>query len=133
ELAEALAAAAETAGRAVMKPVEGTILTVATAAARAAEQAAARGEALPGVLDAALEEARAAVARTPEQLPILKQAGVVDAGAQGYLLIVEGAARHLHGRSVRVKPANTSDSLHMAHVAHGDDYGYCTEFVVVGP
>jgi DAK2 domain fusion protein YloV len=134
ELAEAFGSAAETAGRAVMKPVEGTILTVATAAAKAAEAAAARGDDVAGVLDATLEEARAAVARTPDQLPILKQAGVVDAGAQGYLLIVEGATRFLHGQSTRAEPsAATQAPLHMARVAHGDEYGYCTEFVVVGP
>lgn len=134
ELAAALAAAAETAGRAVMKPVEGTILTVAAAAAGAANEAAGRSDTLLSVLDAALEEARAAVARTPEQLPILQQAGVVDAGAQGYLLILEGASRYLHGRPLREDHAIAAlDSLHMAHVTHGDDYGYCTEFVVVGP
>lgn len=133
ELAEALSSAAETAGRAVMKPVEGTILTVATAAARAAEVAAIRGDDLSGVLDATLAEARAAVARTPEQLAILKHAGVVDAGAQGYLLIVEGASRYLHGQPTRAEPDVVSrQPLHMAHVTHGDDYGYCTEFVVVG-
>ena len=134
ELAAGLSAAAEAARRSVTTPVEGTILTVATAAATAAAAAAERGDDLVAVLDAALEETRAAVARTPEQLPILKQAGVVDAGAQGYLLVIEGAARYLHGLPVAAdQPAVTDAALHMAHVAHGDDYGYCTEFAVVGP
>jgi len=143
ELAAALSAAAETAGRAVMKPVEGTILTVATDAARVAMETAGAGADLLAVLDAALAEARAAVARTPDQLPILKQAGVVDAGAQGYALVLEGASRYLHGRPVRPEgagssahaavPAATTQPARVAHVAHGDDYGYCTEFVVVGP
>jgi DAK2 domain fusion protein YloV len=134
ELAAGLSAAAAAARRSVTTPVEGTILTVATAAATVAAAAAERGEDLVAVLDAALEETRAAVARTPEQLPLLKQAGVVDAGAQGYLLVVEGAARYLHGLPVAAdQPAVTDAALHMAHVAHGDDYGYCTEFVVVGP
>ncbi len=147
ELAAALSAAAETAGRAVMKPVEGTILTVANDAARVATETAGAGAGLLAVLDAALAEARAAVARTPDQLPILKQAGVVDAGAQGYALVLEGASRYLHGRSVRPEGAGRSDGstasaptttaatqpTRVAHVAHGDDYGYCTEFVVVGP
>ncbi|HKC74262.1 MAG TPA: DAK2 domain-containing protein, partial [Chloroflexota bacterium] len=133
-LAAGLSAAAEAARRSVTAPVEGTILTVATAVATVAAAAAARGDDLVAVLDAALEETRAAVARTPEQLPILKQAGVVDAGAQGYLLVIEGAARYLHGLPVAAdQPAVTDAALHMAHVAHGDDYGYCTEFAVVGP
>jgi DAK2 domain fusion protein YloV len=134
ELAAGLSAAAEAARRSVTTPVEGTILTVAAAAATAAAAAAERSDDLVAVLDAALEETRAAVARTPEQLPLLKQAGVVDAGAQGYLLVVEGAARYLHGLPVATdQPAVTDAALHMAHVAHGDDYGYCTEFAVVGP
>lgn len=134
ELAGALSAAAETAGRAVMKPVEGTILTVSTAAGHAAARAAARGANTLEVLDAALAEATAAVARTPDQMPLLKQAGVVDAGAEGYALILEGVSRHVHGQSVEITPVlPTAGSLHVAHVAHGDDYGYCTEFVVVGP
>ncbi len=143
ELAAALSAAAETAGRAVMKPVEGTILTVANDAARVAAETAGAGADLLAVLDAALTEARAAVARTPDQLPILKQAGVVDAGAQGYALVLEGASRYLHGRPVRPEgtgssaqataPAATTQPAKVAHVAHGEDYGYCTEFVVVGP
>ncbi len=134
-LAEALAAAAETAGRAVMKPVEGTILTVSAATAGAAAEAAAVGQDLPGVLAAALDEARAAVARTPAQLPILQEAGVVDAGAQGYLLILEGAMRYLQGlpTSVEAGADAAAETLHFAHVEHEDEYGYCTEFVVVGP
>jgi len=134
-LAAALTAAAETAGRAVMKPVEGTILTVATAVARTATDSATREDNPLAVLDATLDEARAAVARTTEQMPLLKQAGVVDAGAQGYMLILEGFARYLHGQSTHVEgKAATSDSapLHMAQVEHGDDYGYCTEFVIAG-
>jgi len=136
-LAAALTAAAETAGRAVMKPVEGTILTVAAAAARTATNSATRENNPLAVLDTTLDEARAAVARTTEQMPLLKQAGVVDAGAQGYMLILEGFARYLHGQSTHVeRKAATSDSdsapLHMAQVEHGDDYGYCTEFVIAG-
>jgi len=134
-LAAALTAAAETAGRAVMKPVEGTILTVSTAAARAATEAAAGERGVPAVLDAALDEARAAVARTTDQMPLLKQAGVVDAGAQGYMLILEGFSRYLHGQPTRVEGAAATADVappHMAQVEHGADYGYCTEFVITG-
>ncbi len=134
-LAAALTAAAETAGRAVMKPVEGTILTVAVAAARTAAASAAREDNPLAVLDATLDEARAAVARTTAQMPLLKQAGVVDAGAQGYMLILEGFSRYLHDQTTQVEGgAATADSapLHTASVEHGEDYGYCTEFVIVG-
>src|SRR5207302_1598921 len=103
ELAAGLSAAAEAAWRSVTTPVDGTILTVAAAAAATATAAAGRGDGLIAVLDAVLEETRAAVARTPEQLSILEQAGVVDAGAQGYLLVVEGAAGYLDGLPVAVE------------------------------
>jgi DAK2 domain fusion protein YloV len=135
-LARALTAAAETAGRAVMKPVEGTILTVSAAAARVATETAAREDNPLMVLDATLREARAAVARTTAQMPLLQQAGVVDAGAQGYMLILEGFARYLHGQPARVESAAVAGAgdtpLHLAQVEHGDDYGYCTEFVIAG-
>ena len=134
-LAAALAAAAETAGRAVMKPVEGTILTVAAASARTATDSATREDNPLAVLDATLDEARAAVARTTAQMPLLTQAGVVDAGAQGYMLILEGFSRYLHGQSTQVEGgAATADvaPLHTAAVEHGEDYGYCTEFVIAG-
>lgn len=140
ELSSALTAAAETAARAVMKPVEGTVLTVATAAAAAAVEAAREGDVLD-VLDATVTTARAAVARTIDQLPVLKQAGVVDAGAQGYLLIVEGFSRHLRGLPSRAEgtareaapaAAPRVPAFDAARIEHGDDYGYCTEFVVMG-
>src|SRR5919199_5937364 len=97
ELAAGLSAAAEAARRSVTTPVEGTILTVATAAATAAAAAAESGDDLVAVLAAALEATRAAVARTPEQLPILKQAGVVDAGGEGFRVILEGLLVYTRG------------------------------------
>jgi DAK2 domain fusion protein YloV len=134
ELAAAFALASETAARAVIKPVEGTILTVARAAAGAAEAAVAQGLDMAGIFEAVLDETRAAVARTPDQLPILKQAGVVDAGAQGYLMIVEGAVRYLKGQDLTVAASSeAAGSLHRAQVSHAEDYGYCTELVIVGP
>lgn len=139
DLAAALTAAAETAGRAVMKPVEGTILTVARDAAAAAVVSAERGDRLVVVLDAALAEARAAVARTPDQLPVLKQAGVVDAGGQGFVLVLEGCSRAAHGLSTRVAGTRfvhagpLHDAARGAQVDHAESYGYCTEFVVIGP
>jgi DAK2 domain fusion protein YloV len=87
ELASCLQAGVETAYKAVMKPAEGTILTVARLAGRAAMQAARRGQDLVAVLEAAYREAVRVLERTPEMLPVLKDAGVVDAGGQGLVVI----------------------------------------------
>jgi len=93
-LTEALTHAAELARRAVVRPVEGTILTVADAAARGA----ASGQTLVGVADAAKSEAADTLARTPEMLPVLARAGVVDAGGAGFLLLLDAFLLVLDGR-----------------------------------
>ena len=98
EVAEALAAASAAAREAVLRPVEGTILTVAQAAAVGAESATGDGATLVGVLQSARETAAEALARTPEQLPVLAQAGVVDAGGSGYLLLLDAFLLVLDGR-----------------------------------
>lgn len=95
DLAEALMAGTRTAYSAVARPVEGTILTVVREAAQAAHEAAERGEPLGVVLVAATDAARRAVERTPEQLDVLREAGVVDAGGQGFYRALEGALRAL--------------------------------------
>jgi DAK2 domain fusion protein YloV len=92
--AEALTAAASAAYEAVLKPVEGTILTVVRESAAAATASAAAGDDLADVLQAAADEAGASLARTPELLPVLADAGVVDAGGAGFLLLLD-AARHV--------------------------------------
>ncbi|MER3453008.1 MAG: hypothetical protein C4344_05000, partial [Acidimicrobiia bacterium] len=100
-LAVALARGAEAAYGAVMRPVEGTILTVAREAAEAARGAVASGErSLVAVLDAANRAAREALARTPELLPKLAEYGVVDAGAAGFNLLLDAALRVVDGRPV---------------------------------
>jgi DAK2 domain fusion protein YloV len=93
-LVDALTHASELARRAVVRPVEGTILTVATAAA----DGAARGSGLVGVVESARAEAADALARTPEMLPVLAQAGVVDAGGAGYVLLLDAFLLVLAGR-----------------------------------
>jgi len=93
-LTEAIAHASDLARKAVVRPVEGTILTVASAAATGA----ARGSGLVGVVESARSEAADALARTPEMLPILAQAGVVDAGGTGYLLLLDAFLLVLDGR-----------------------------------
>src|SRR6266702_2527790 len=99
DLAGALQEASSLAYRAVIKPVEGTILTVVREAAEAAKISAARGDDLIGLLQEATAAARRSVARTPDLLPALKQAGVVDAGGQGFCTILEGILRYTRGET----------------------------------
>ncbi|MEX2355507.1 MAG: DAK2 domain-containing protein [Thermaerobacterales bacterium] len=97
-VAEALRGASDTAYKMVMRPVEGTILTVAKAAAGGAESAVQGGAVCcRAVLESAVDAARRALALTPEQLPVLKQAGVVDAGGQGLVYVLEGFVEALGG------------------------------------
>lgn len=90
DVARAFRAGTDAAYKAVMKPTEGTILTVVRCAAEAAENMAEINDDPMGVCVAALEAAKTALASTPELLPVLKQAGVVDAGGQGFLLVLQG-------------------------------------------
>ncbi|HYN87239.1 MAG TPA: DAK2 domain-containing protein, partial [Ardenticatenaceae bacterium] len=97
DFAVAMARGAEMAYKAVMKPVEGTILTVIREAAEGAEIAARRSRDLLEVLRATVEAARAAEARTPEFLAVLREAGVTDSGGEGLVVILDGWLRHLRG------------------------------------
>ena len=100
DLPSAMRAASETAYKGVLKPVEGTILTVSRAVADGAEHGFKENDDLLHVLDRMVSHAREAVANTPNQLEILKQAGVVDSGGQGLTVILEGMLRYLRGESV---------------------------------
>ncbi|MGQ9510647.1 MAG: DAK2 domain-containing protein [Thermaceae bacterium] len=123
-LAEALGAGAEAGYKAVMKPVEGTILTVAREAGRRAS-----GESLEEVLENALQGAREALAKTPDLLPILKQAGVVDAGGAGYVRLLEG----LLGYAKRLPLPEAPKVERYAQTAFAPEaFGYCTEFLMEG-
>jgi hypothetical protein len=106
--ADALRAASTAAYGAVMKPVEGTILTVVREAAEAAGAAAADGKDVIGVLDASRDAAELALARTPEQLPVLAEAGVVDAGGAGFVLLLEVCLHVMDGRPLP-EPADEID------------------------
>ncbi len=99
DLAAALQEASRLAYRAVIKPVEGTILTVVRESAEAAQRSAERGDDLVGMLQEVVTTARQSVANTPDLLPALKQAGVVDSGGQGFCTILEGVWRYVRGET----------------------------------
>ncbi|MDB5075751.1 MAG: hypothetical protein JWO42_1930 [Chloroflexi bacterium] len=140
DLAQALADASAMAYRAVMKPVEGTVLTVARVAAERALEAAVERPEFSHVLSSAVSAGRRALAETRNQLPALRQAGVVDAGGQGYLFILEGALRHLQGKteadySTKAEPSGATRAAAAMHAQfeHAEGgFGYCTEFLIVG-
>jgi len=131
DLAHALKEAAATAYKGVMRPVEGTMLTVIREAAEAADMAAVGGANVTQVLEHALEQARLSLARTPELLPVLKTAGVVDAGGQGLVYLLEGALKYERGE--RVDVAQTQTDTEHAHAELLDsEYNYDTQFIVQG-
>ena len=140
ELAAALREAATTAYRAVQQPVEGTMLTVIRVAAEAAEEALTKSRNLRPVLDAALAGARNALARTPDLLPRLREAGVVDAGGQGVVTILEGVASFAHGEALgettimTIAGVATRDASKFAAFMGErgeDEVGYCTNLMIV--
>ena len=136
QLAAALAAASSASYQAVGKPVEGTMLTVMRAAAEAVQPA----DGLPsGVLRGALQAAERALAQTPDQLPVLKEAGVVDAGGQGVVAFLAGCLGYLEGRAIALEigaPAGRAGEASVSHafLEHTEDemYGYCTQFIIQG-
>jgi uncharacterized protein len=140
DFATALEQAASSAHRAVRNPVEGTILTVMREVAVAAcNRAQMLGVSLRSVLTSAVAAAKEAVAKTPTLLPVLRDAGVVDAGGQGLYIMLEGALRYLRGDAAALAPLAIQDPeytwLNATATLHGDgesEYGYCTEFLVAG-
>ena len=131
-LATALEQASQAGYEAVSRPVEGTMLTVARLAAEGARAAADAGRDLPDVLEQAQEAATAAVADTPNQLEVLRKAGVVDSGGEGYRLVVEGAWMWSTGRSLEESSSVRPDSHALLDQAHADgsSFGFCTEFLL---
>jgi fatty acid kinase len=107
-VAEALRVATDSAYKAVLTPVEGTILTVVRESAHAARGAARDGASLAGVVRAARDSGREALERTPELLPVLKDAGVVDAGGAGYLLLLDAALHVIDGEPLPEAPEGES-------------------------
>lgn len=138
QLAESFKAGVETAYKAIMKPVEGTILTVARDAADAAMRKVEETEDCIELMTYILEEAEISLENTPNLLPVLKEVGVVDSGGKGLVVVYAGFLKALKGETVSAETAKLDkDSLvNEAHDFHGvintEDivYGYCTEMMV---
>ena len=136
-LANAFVFGVEAAYKAVMKPTEGTILTVARVASEYAKQAFEDGKDVLGVFEAAIEGAEKALAETPELLPVLKKAGVVDAGGFGFVLILKGMLSVLKdgviikGNDVAADEPEEESSRNAAGEFETEiTFTYCTEFIV---
>ncbi|MFZ3576563.1 DAK2 domain-containing protein [Virgibacillus sp. DJP39] len=141
DIAHAFDIGVATAYKAVMKPVEGTILTVAKDAATAANQSAKTEEDVIALMEAVLKEAKASLKRTPDLLPVLKEVGVVDSGGQGLVTIYEGFLSALKGEEL---PDGVTTEVHMDEMVNAQhhkiaqdfmdtsdiEFGYCTEFMV---
>ncbi|MCA1321361.1 DAK2 domain-containing protein [Bacillus tianshenii] len=140
DFAQALEAGVQTAYKAVMKPVEGTILTVAKDAAKKAVSVAKNEEDIIVLMEETLKEANASLKRTPDLLPVLKEVGVVDSGGQGLVYIYEGFLAELKGQRIEdIVPSTTMNELvnaehhknvHAAINTEDIEFGYCTEFMV---
>ena len=132
--AEALQEGVDAAYKAVMKPAEGTILTVARLAAAKARSAAQENNFFEFVHEAAIAEAKVALASTTDMNPVLKKAGVVDAGGKGWVLALEAMLSALRGEDIVVPEGMASDAKEAADFADFDTeditFTYCTEFII---
>jgi len=142
DFADALQQASTMAYKGISNPVEGTILTVIKDAATACKVQADNGNNnLVSVMESAVEAANESVANTPTLLPVLREAGVVDAGGQGLYTIMEGALRYLRGeaelmqfRKPQIIASNIPQPIRLPQMVAADEvpYGYCTEFLLKG-
>ena len=135
DIANALEIGVEAAYKAVMKPVEGTILTVARVGAEKAREASFMTNEPISLWTDVCSAARTALDKTPEQLPILKKAGVVDAGGKGLLIIFEEMLRAFKGEPRTIITASAESSSRLAFSVEDDDtqeitFGYCTEYII---
>ncbi|HEX9926013.1 MAG TPA: DAK2 domain-containing protein, partial [Anaerolineae bacterium] len=133
DFARAAQVGVQEAYKSVVKPVEGTILTVARAAADAARQNAATNDDLVAHLTEVVAAAKIAQAETPELLPVLKEAGVTDSGGQGLVYILEGSLRFLRGEPVDLDPAGEAAPLLQSSLGADEEaYGYDVQFLIQG-
>ena len=142
DLAVALIQSSTMAYKGISNPVEGTILTVVREAAAAAQaQVSSGSDDLISVMEAIVSAASESVANTPSLLPVLREAGVVDAGGQGLYTVLEGALRHLRGEAEQMQfrkpqmiPSNIPMAVRLPQMVAAEEvpYGYCTEFLLKG-
>jgi DAK2 domain fusion protein YloV len=141
DFAAALDSGVETAYKAVMKPVEGTILTVAKDSAKKGVQASQKSDDIIVIMEEVLKEAKASLKRTPDLLPVLKEVGVVDSGGQGLVFVYEGFLAELKGEKLpdsKVALPSMGDMVSaehhksfQGHISSAEIvFGYCTEFMV---
>lgn len=134
-LAEACERAVETAYKAVMKPKEGTILTVAKGAADKAAALALETDDLTYFIEEVIKEADFVLNKTPDMLPVLKQAGVVDSGGQGLVVVLKGGLDSLLGKEIdyTIETGSTGSGFQKisAETEAEIKFGYCTEFIIV--
>ena len=144
QFAEALKQGVDTAYKAVMKPVEGTILTVSREAAQEAIKVARRESDVTVVMEKTIQKGKESLARTPELLPVLKEVGVVDAGGQGLIYVYEGFLKVLKGEELdfEVVATDEDEKVSFSELAHHHlpvqaklsteeiEFGYCTEFII---
>ena len=134
-LAKAFASGVEQAYKAVMKPVEGTILTVAREASEKMTAISSSRMTINEFFSEYVDEVKASLNRTPDLLPVLKESGVVDSGGAGYLCIIEGMIKVLEGEEVEVCDCGMEHSRFgvdttLAKEEEGNEFGYCTEFIL---
>lgn len=132
QFAEALREASATAYKGVIKPVEGTILTVSKDMAAAAETAARETNDLRLALERIVEAARRSVEQTPKLLPVLAEAGVVDAGGKGLAIIWEGMLKQLQGDQERARPVPAEAAPVRGPAPRAEGYGYDVQFILQG-
>ena len=134
-LADAMEKAVETAYKAVIKPKEGTILTVAKGAADKARELCDECEDLGSFLEDVIAYANQVLAQTPEMLPVLKEAGVVDSGGQGLVVVLEGAFDAYQGKEIDlsfdVQDAKANVTKISREAEADIKFGYCTEFIIM--
>lgn len=138
DLVQALVVGTETVYKAVRKPVEGTMLTVMREASKAATKAASKNNELLPTLRVLVEQGEVTLAKTPEMLPVLKQAGVVDAGGQGLVCIFKGWLAAARGEAIEeltTQPVAELSLVAEPTLTSADDieFGYCTEFLILAP
>ena len=132
--AKAFEKGVETAYKAVMKPKEGTILTVAKGAAQKAAEIAEESENLEAFFTDVIAEAEAVLAKTPDMLPVLKEAGVVDSGGQGLVEVLKGAFDGYMGKEISMdfeKPQTVVTVKPVPAEESSIKFGYCTEFIIM--